>query len=73
MSSKIRKAEPGPLVHGDQRSATVISAWDAGYSASGYVLISLTGIGIFAFSKDRARKLRDDISAQLKFLQKGLN
>jgi hypothetical protein len=73
MSSKDRKAQPGPLVHGEQRSATVITTWEAGHSDSGYVLISLTGIGIFAFSQDRARKLRDDINAQLKFLQRGLN
>jgi hypothetical protein len=73
MSSKDSKAEPGPLAHGDQRSATVITAWDAGRSASGYVLISLTGVGIFAFSQDRARKLCDDINRQLKILQKGLN
>ena len=73
MSSKDRKAEAGRLVDEDQREATVITDWDAGYSALGYVLISLTGRGIFAFSQDRARKLRDDIDAQLKILQKRLN
>jgi hypothetical protein len=73
MSSKDHKVEAGRLVDEDQREATVITEWDAGYSASGYVLISLAGKGIFAFSQDRARKLRDDINAQLKILQKRLN
>jgi hypothetical protein len=73
MSSKDRKAEAGRLVDEEQREATVITEWDAGYSTSGYVLISLAGKGIFAFSQDRARKLRDDINAQLKILQKHLN
>ena len=73
MSSKDRKAEAGTLVDEEQRQATVITEWDAGYSVSGYVLISLKGEGKFAFSQDRARQLRDDINAQLKILQKNLN